>query len=149
MNKKNKIILGIVILLIVVGGSFYSGMIYGKSQAPKASSLAASFRSFSGTRTGASGTSLVSGSIISNNGSSITLQLPSTAGSTSTGSKIIFYSDATQISKTAIGTSADLTAGTTVSVTGTTNSDGSVTASSIQIRPVRPTSVSPGLPPAQ
>jgi Flp pilus assembly protein TadG len=143
MNKASKIISGIVILLVVGGGSFYGGMLYGKSQsAASAASARASFTSRGG-RTIAAGAGFTTGTIIAEDSSSITLALP-----TGSGSKIIFYSTATTISKTASGTSSDLTTGTSVSVTGTANSDGSVTAQSIQIRPagqVRPTTV----PPAQ
>jgi hypothetical protein len=132
MNKTSKIISGIVIILVVAGGAFYGGMLYGKSQNPKAS-----FAGFAGTsfqtrvnRTSASGSSFISGNIISKDSSSITLQMP-----TGQGSKIIFYSDATQIAKTTAGTADDLSTGTSVSLTGTANSDGSITAQSIQIRP--------------
>jgi len=132
--KKSALITIIVILAILIaGGAFYGGMIYGKSQNTRSgypSGLSANFQGMRGNRTGTSGSSLVSGNIISADSTSITLQLPNNAGS-----KIIFYSDTTQISKFASGTASDLTTGTTVSVTGTTNSDGSVTASSIQIRP--------------
>ena len=133
MNKKIKIIGLVVILLIIGGGAFYWGMSYGKSQATAAATAArASFAGARGSRTGASGAGLISGSIISEDSSSITLQLPNNAGS-----KIIFYSGATTISKFDSGTVNDLANGATVSVTGTTNSDGSVTAQSIQIRPAR------------
>jgi hypothetical protein len=145
MNKKTSVIISIIVLIIVAGGAFYGGMIYGKSQNTRSSFATGNFQRTN--RTGANGTSLVSGSIVSEDSSSITLQLPNNAGS-----KIIFYSDITQISKFATGTASDLTTGTSVSVTGTTNSDGSVTAQSIQIRPagqIRPTSVSPGFPPTQ
>ena len=131
MNKASKIILGIILLLVVGGGSFYGGMLYGKSQA---SALAATTRaSFAsrGSRAGVTGGGFITGSIIAEDSSSITLALP--AGTS--GSKIIFYSSGTTISKMVSGTGKDLTTGTNVSVTGTTNSDGSVTAQSIQIRP--------------
>jgi hypothetical protein len=68
--------------------------------------------------------------VIAKDATSITLQLPGNAGS-----KIIFYSATTQISKMASGTPVDLANGTNVSITGTANSDGSVTAQAIQIRP--------------
>ena len=132
MNKTSKIISGIIILLIIGGGAFWTGMNYGKSQAKPATGFAGNFSAMRGSRTGAgaSGAGFILGSIISSDSNSITLQLPSNGGS-----KIIFYSNATQISKTASGSATDLAVGTTISVTGTTNSDGSVTASSIQIRP--------------
>jgi len=142
MNKKTSVIVSIIVLVVVAGGAFYGGMLYGKSQ---------NVRSFPGgnfqtriNRAGANGSSFILGNIIAKDSSSITLQLPGNSGS-----KIIFYSDITQISKFAAGTANDLAPGISVSVTGTTNSDGSVTAQSIQIRPNRPTSTSPGLPPAQ
>ena len=128
MNKTSKIISGIVILLIVAGGAFYGGMIYGKSQNVRPTVASGTFQTRV-NRTGGSG-NFISGSIISEDSSSITVQLAGNAGS-----KIIFYSPTTQIGKMASGSASDLTAGTTVSVTGTTNSDGSVTAQSIQIRP--------------
>jgi hypothetical protein len=128
MNKKSLIIIAIVVLLVVGGGAFYGGMLYGKSQNTRPS-YAGSFQTRI-NRTGASGSSFISGNIISKDSSSITLQLPNGSGS-----KIIFYSDATQISKFASGTADDLANGTSVSVTGTINSDGSLTAQSIQIRP--------------
>ncbi|OIO07392.1 hypothetical protein CO115_00755 [Candidatus Falkowbacteria bacterium CG_4_9_14_3_um_filter_36_9] len=54
------------------------------------------------------------------------------------GSKIVFLSDSTSIGKTTDGTVADLEAGKQVTINGKDNSDGSVTAQSIQIRPNLP-----------
>ena len=134
MNKTSKIISGIVILVVVSGLAFYAGTMYAKGQSTSSSAaMKASFAGRAG-RTGgtggASGSGFVSGNIISKDASSITLQLPN-----NNGSKIVFYSTATQIGKFTSGTADDLTNGTTVMITGTTNSDGSVTAQSIQIRP--------------
>ena len=132
MSKRAKIILSIVIILVVAGGSFYGGVLYGKNQ-KSAAAASGSFQAFRGSRAGAAGTagtSIFSGDIIGKDSSSITLQLPNNSGS-----KIIFYSTATQIGKMTSGTPDDLTNGTSVSIMGTTNSDGSVTANSIQIRP--------------
>jgi hypothetical protein len=69
----------------------------------------------------------LTGTIIGKDENSITLKQAD--GST----KIILYSDSTDISKTTKASLSDLTAGTDIAVMGTSNSDGSFTASSIQI----------------
>lgn len=76
--------------------------------------------------TGGSG-GFAMGQILSEDSQSITLQVAS--GS----SEVVFYSPSTKISKTVSGTTNDLTTGTTVVVAGTPNSDGSLTAQTIQI----------------
>ena len=130
MKNNFLIIIVIIVLLVVGGGSFYGGMLYGKSQSARSAFTAGNFQGARTSRTGATGANLISGDIISADSGSITLKLPNNAGS-----KIIFYSESTQISKFTSGAANDLTAGATISVTGITNSDGSVTAQSIQIRP--------------
>jgi hypothetical protein len=129
MKKNISIVISVIVLVVVAGGSFYSGMMYGKSQSPKAGINGGNFQTRV-NRGGANGSNFISGDIISKDANSVTLKL-----SNNTGSKIIFYSGITQINKQAVGTSDDLMAGTSVSVTGTTNTDGSITAQSIQIRP--------------
>jgi len=129
MSKTSKIVSAVIILLVVAGASFYFGMNYGKSQSRPAFS-AANFSALRGSRNGANGANATSGSIIAKDSNSITLQLPNNAGS-----KIVFYSPTTQINEFATGTADDLKTGVSISVMGTTNSDGSVTANSIQIRP--------------
>lgn len=129
MNKNLLIIVSAAILIIVAGGAFYGGMLYGKSQNARTLS-GANFQAFRGNRNGGNGGGFISGNIISKDSNSITLELPNNGGS-----KIIFYSGTTQINKFASGVANDLVVGTLVSVVGITNSDGSVTAQSIQIRP--------------
>jgi hypothetical protein len=53
----------------------------------------------------------------------------------SSSSEIVLLSPTTQILKSVTGAASDLTVGSEVTITGTTNSDGSVSATSIQIRP--------------
>ena len=72
---------------------------------------------------------LTMGTIISKDDKSITLDVKPN------GSRIVFFSGTTKISKSAEGTVTDLTEGTSVMITGTPNSDGSITAQSIQVRP--------------
>ena len=131
--KKNIIIILVIILVAVASGAFYGGMLYSKTQAQnaRANFTGGNFQGMR-NRTGATGGGVTFGNIISKDSNSITLELPN-----SSGSKIIFYSNTTQISKFASGTANDLATGTSVTVNGTANSDGSITAQNIQIRPAK------------
>jgi len=53
-------------------------------------------------------------------------------------SKIVLISDSTQINQATTATSVDLKMGITIAAYGTANSDGSITAQSIQINPQVP-----------
>lgn len=77
----------------------------------------------------ANGANMTTGEIISQDAQSITIKMPDG------GSKIVFYSATTEVGKFVDGTSSDLEIGKTVVVSGTSNSDGSITAKSVQIRP--------------
>jgi hypothetical protein len=81
-----------------------------------------------GAPTGAAGPggNMTSGSILSRDANSITVKLSD--GST----KLVLYSDSTTISVNKDGSSSDLTTGQEVRVSGTSNSDGTITATSIQ-----------------
>ncbi len=129
MNKNFYI--SIIATAVLVGGlSFYGGVQYAKgSTTPTpAQGNGAGFR---GTRTGGTGanSSVLNGSILSKDAQSVTLKLRDG------GSKIVFYSATTEISKFVAGTADDLAVGANVMVNGTANSDGSVTSKMIQIRP--------------
>jgi hypothetical protein len=128
MTKKRLIITSIIVLIVLACGSFYGGMIYGKSQSAASSASAAG--SFLGLRGGRGGSTTISGNIISGDSESIVLALPQG------GSDIVFYSSATKINKSSQGTPDDLTVGEQVSVMGTPGSNGSINAQSIQIRSV-------------
>lgn len=148
-----KILPVIIIVLIVGAGAFYGGMQYDKSKNSASNLSAAAFANLSpqerqarlqqmsangqgaqgtGQRSNrASGGGFVSGQIIAKDDKSITLKLPD--GS----SKIVFFSDSTSVMKSESGAAADLANGQQVTINGTTNQDGSVTAQNIQIRPAQ------------
>lgn len=152
MNNKN-IVSVIVICLIVAGLSFWSGMTYSKNKS--ATSLASRQGAFTqnggrgGMRGGAGlGGGVVTGTVLSKDATSLTIELraPNSgakAGTTTTGggSKIVLIAPSTQVDKTVSGAVTDVAVGSQVTVIGTTNTDGSVSATSIQLRP---TTATPG-----
>lgn len=130
MNKK--IIGAAVLVLVIAGGSFYGGMDYAKSKQPvRSGNFTGQFgagvagANRVGTRTGG----FTAGQILSKDATSITIKMQD--GST----KIVLIGSSTQVMKTAAGSANDLATGTDVTLTGSTNSDGSITAQSVQIRP--------------
>ena len=135
MNKKISII--IIIAIIAGAGAFYGGMKY---QASKTRSRlgAGNFQNMRDLSTGRqglanrAGANMSGGEIITKDDKSITIKLRDG------GSKIVFYSASTEIGKFASGTAADIEVGKSVMINGSANSDGSITAQSIQIRPASP-----------
>jgi hypothetical protein len=131
MNK-NKIIVAVAVLIIVAGGCFYGGMLYQKNTNQSSFSfnreqLANRPANSNGLIKQGNGLSI--GEIISKDDTGITIKL------VDGGSKIIFLSNSTEIDKTTNGSLEDLEIGTNVTIQGSANSDGSITAQSIQIRP--------------
>jgi hypothetical protein len=145
--------LPIIAAIIVVGVlAFYGGMKFGGVQNLQGNSLQGNQRNFAGmnfqgqagaagtgagananfARRGGQGGNAASGQILSVDDKSITVSIPTG------GSKIIFFSASTKISKSVDAAVSDLTAGVNVMANGTTNPDGSVTATTIQIRPEPP-----------
>ena len=148
----NKLIAIVIATAVVVGGgAFYGGMKYAQSKAPQGRLSQADFQNlqnfspeerqqrlqelganaggFRGGQRGGNAGGFTTGEIISKDDKSVTVKLRDG------GSKIVFLSDSTEITKSAAGTLSDLEVGKNISVNGTTNSDGSITAQSIQLRP--------------
>lgn len=134
MNKQTKLIIG---GLVIAGVSFFAGAKYDQSKT--ASLFSTSGFTQNGQRMGSGfgqrGAGMRSfngaaGTIVSKDATSITLSLRDGSGS-----KIVFLSASTTIMKTTDGTTGDLIPGKDVSVNGSANSDGSINAQSIQVRP--------------
>ncbi len=145
--KKKSIIIVLCVAVLVGGVSFYGGMKYGQNKSSATIQGAGmGFANFSpverqarfqqsgvtaskgqaGMRTGGG---FIAGEIISKDDKSITIKMQDG------GSKIVFYSESTEVEKFVSGTAVDLEVGKTVTVNGSANSDGSITAQSIQMRP--------------
>ena len=142
MNKTSLYAISGVLIILVGGVAFFGGMKYGQG---KCSSFGPqSFMQRQGQNGGqfgqgnrmggarGNGGTFVNGQIISKDDKSITVKSPDG------GSKIVFFGNNAQIVKAASGTVSDLINDTQVVVTGQSNSDGSITAKNIQIRPEMP-----------
>ncbi len=145
----NKFFVSLLVCIIAAGGlGFYGGMTYGKKQTPDAgagrpgANGAMRGQGFpgggagpAGGRAGANGAGggFSNGEVVGKDANSVTLKLMDG------GSKIVLVASSTRVGKMTDGSMADLTNGTNVMVTGTANQDGSLTASTIQIRPASST----------
>jgi hypothetical protein len=139
--KSAKVILPIILVLVGLGAGFFGGIQYRNYQINKARAAggaAGTFQRFTGTRTGGTGTGAgvrggagaVTGSVLSMDTASLTVKLAD--GST----KIVLFGGSTTYSNTVTAQATDLKVGSPVAVFGTPNSDGSVTATNIQINPM-------------
>jgi len=136
MKKSQTIIAMIIVAAAVAGGSFYGGLLFGQSKNfPNKDFGNMQVRTFGNGMPGGQagngnkgGGNFLNGEIISKDNTSITVKLADG------GSKIAFFSTSTEVGKFVTSTPDSLTVGENVMVTGKSNSDGSVTAQSIQLR---------------
>lgn len=147
MTKKNLTIF--IASAVLVGAlSFYGGVLYGKKSSVNRQNLAFSFgqsgqqklgqgmmmgqpqnQNGGGRQIRAGQAGVVSGTIISKDEKSLTVKLPDG------GSKIIFLSGSSQINKLVSGSLNDLIVGENIMASGSSNSDGSITAKMVDLRP--------------
>ncbi len=148
---KTNIIFAVILTLLVAGaGGFYGGMKYQQTKAPQnigfmvgaATGGGRMFRTFNGEAgAGVAGSvggmraNFANGQVLSLEGKTLTLKTQDG------GSKIVFLTDATQIQKMDKAAVSDLMNDKYVTITGTTNSDGSLTAAAIQLRDAPPVQV--------
>ncbi len=120
-----------VVSALVFGGvGFWGGSQYAKSAVPERGMFVAGGQ-FGGGRSMRSAGSFVSGEIVSTDQSSFTLKMQD--GST----KIVLLGASTTVSEMTQAPASSLKVGAQVVVTGATNSDGSLSAQMVQLRPTR------------
>ena len=137
----------IAVALVAATGGFFGGMKYTQSKTPVGRGAGAfanltpeerqarvqQFGGAGGIRQGSGANGgFTTGEVIARDDKSITVKLANG------GSKIIFISDATKVTKSADGILADIVTGKEISAAGSPNQDGSMTATSIQLRPQLP-----------
>jgi len=128
MNSK---ILIIIVAIVIAGAGFFGGIQYQKSQVGNFAGGQGGFRQrgVAGAGQGQAAFRPVRGSILSIDTNGITVKLQD--GS----SKIIILPGSTVFMKEASASKDDVKTGDMVMVTGTNNSDGSITAQNVQINP--------------
>ncbi len=134
--KKNYVIT-IILVLVFTGAGFYGGMKYQQSQRTSFNGQLGNGQTArqglrSGTTNNRGGFRPVAGEIISSDDKSITVKLQDDS------SKIVLINDKTQINKAETVNKSELKVGEKVSVFGSENTDGSVTAQNVQLNPIRP-----------
>jgi len=129
--KPKMIVLLVVVALAIGGASFYGGMQFANAAKSAQARTFGNMQGRTGMPGGAgrNGGGMTAGQVLSKDATSLTVKL------NSGGSKIVFYSASTTVSKMASGTMDDVTQGSDVTVIGTPNQDGSVTATAVQLRP--------------
>lgn len=141
--KKNVLVICALVVAIVGVGCFYGGVAYGKSSGKGSMAKNFNFGQLGANMSGAMGQAgggrangtgmtggFATGEIVSIDSQSVTLKIGDS------GTKIVFFSSSTAVMKIEQGSVGELKTGDSITVSGKANSDGSLTAQSIQIRPL-------------
>lgn len=119
-----------VAIILIFGLGFYSGNYYTKSKMPTGKDRFQAVQNQGSKNIRILGNNnAISGEILTKEDKNLTLKLRDG------GSKIIFFTENTPITKNVAGATSDLSPNKTIFINGKTNQDGSVNADSIQIRP--------------
>jgi hypothetical protein len=146
MKRAVMIVLGVLLVLVIAGGSFYGGMVYGKNQAQSDFPALGEFQGMPGGRGqfGAQAGNQAGtdrGQVVRTQGGSLFGEIQSIGDGEMTivdqsGEQVkIYVTDTTLIQKQADVTLADLEEGETVVISGSTGDDGSITARTLQVAP--------------
>ncbi|MEI8361449.1 MAG: hypothetical protein WCG01_04940 [bacterium] len=136
------------VVIIVAIAAFYGGIKYDQSQGLQKADYQAGqggARNFAGAgRMGGqgvrSGGGSVMGEVINRDNESLTVKLGGNGGT-----KIVLLPNSTNVSKSVDASSSDVVVGKFVIINGKANTDGSVTAQSVQLRDALPKNGLPGM----
>ncbi len=131
MKISKSLVIAALLVVLALGGGFFAGMQYQKSQRPAFAGAAGQLRGRFGAGQGNQAFRPVRGQVLSVSDTGMTVKMMD--GS----SRIVVVSGSTQFMKADSASKSDVKTGDSVMVIGTQNSDGSVTAQNVQINPVR------------
>ncbi len=126
-TQKKLVTIGVIALIIGAGIGYAGAGMLNRPAAPQFTR--GNFAAGGMMRGGGANGGFLSGTVVSKNATTMTLNTRD--GS----SHVVFITPDTTVSKSVDGTMSDVPVGGTVIVSGTTNSDGSVSANLIQLRP--------------
>lgn len=132
---KKYMMIWIAVTVVLVIGAFLMGSRHGQTVAKNTFAQSRGGAGMNGGRAGGrfgAGGGVVMGNVLTIDSTSMTVKLRD--GST----KIVLYTGSTQVAKSVAGAISDVAVGSTISAIGTQNTDGSVTAQTVQIRPAMP-----------
>ncbi len=149
MNRVTTIILGVVVLVIVAGGFFYSGMLFGQGP-PQSGALSAN--DFGPPGMGQGGYGPGPGQMPGVQGNGVLGQITEIGSgflvvTDDNGNQTrVQVADTTLIEKNASVKLTDLAKGETVMVVGSQGTDGTITANSVQVAPAARLGGTDGVP---